>query len=87
LSEKLELPNKQNHREKPIATIEARAAMINTHRASKEDIKEVKEDVTALRSEMKAGFERIEHLLLAEQKRKIEDLEQRMKRVEDALAV
>jgi len=48
--------------------------------ASKEDIKE-------LRTEMQAGFERIEHLLLAEQKREIEDLKQRMKRLEDALAV
>jgi hypothetical protein len=46
-----------------------------------------KEDVAALRSEMKAGFERVENLLLEEQKRKIEDLEQRMKRLEDALAV
>jgi Spy/CpxP family protein refolding chaperone len=73
--------------EKPITTIEALAAMINRNMASKEDIKEVKEDVTALRSEMQAGFERIEHLLLAEQKREIEDLKQRMKRLEDALAV
>jgi hypothetical protein len=32
-----------------------------------------KEDMAALHSEMKAGFERIQHLLLAEQKRKIED--------------
>ena len=46
-----------------------------------------KEDMTALRSEMKAGFECIEHLLLAEQKREIEDLKKRMKRLEDALAV
>jgi hypothetical protein len=44
-----------------------------------------KEDVAALPSEMTAGFERIKHLLLAEQKRKIEDLEKRMKRLEDAL--
>jgi L-2-hydroxyglutarate oxidase LhgO len=66
--------------EKPITTIEALAAMINRNMASKEDIKE-------LRTEMQAGFERIEHLLLAEQKRKIEDLEKRMKRLEDALAV
>ena len=48
--------------------------------ASKEDIKE-------LRTEMQAGFDRIEHLLLAEQKREIEDFKQRMKRLEDALAV
>ena len=51
--------------------------MINKNMASKED-------VTELRSEMKAGFERIENLLLAEQKREIEDLK---KRLEDALAV
>jgi ribosomal protein L16 Arg81 hydroxylase len=61
-------------------TIEQLAAMINTHMAGKEDIQQ-------LRGEMKAGFEHIEHLLLAEQKRKIEDLEQRLKRLEDALAV
>jgi hypothetical protein len=54
--------------------------MINTHMASKEDIKE-------LRTEMKAGFERIENLLLAEQKREIEELQKRMKRLENALAV
>ena len=54
--------------------------MINTHMASKEDIKE-------LRTEMQAGFDRIENLLLAEQKREIEDLKTRMKRLEDALAV
>jgi hypothetical protein len=56
------------------------AALINETMASKEDIK-------TLRTEMQAGFERIENLLLAEQKRKIEDLEKRMKRLEDALAV
>lgn len=67
--------------------IEGLAELINETMASKEDIKEVKKDVTALRSEMKAGFDRIEHLLLAEQKREIEDLKTRMKRLEDALAV
>ena len=46
-----------------------------------------KEDVAALRSEMTAGFDRIEHLLLEEQRRKIENLEARMKTLEDALAV
>jgi L-2-hydroxyglutarate oxidase LhgO len=70
-----------------ITTIEGLATLINETMASKEDIKAVKEDVTALRSEMKAGFERIEHLLLAEQKREIEDLKTRMQRLEDALAV
>jgi hypothetical protein len=61
-------------------TIEALAAMINTHRASKEDIKE-------LRTEMKAGFERLENLLLAEQKLEIEDLKKRTKRLEDVVAL
>jgi L-2-hydroxyglutarate oxidase LhgO len=61
-------------------TIEGLAALINETMVSKEDIKE-------LRTEMQAGFERIEHLLLAEQKREIEDLKTRMKRLEDALAV
>jgi hypothetical protein len=70
-----------------ITTIEGLAELINETMASKEDIIEVKKDVTALRSEMKAGFERIEHLLLEEQRRKIEDLETRMKKLEDALAV
>jgi hypothetical protein len=36
---------------------------------------------------MRQGFERIERFLLAEQNREIEDLKQRMKRLEDALAV
>jgi polyhydroxyalkanoate synthesis regulator phasin len=71
-------------------TIEKLAEMINEgfkSTASKEDIKEVKQDMTALRSEMRAGFERIEHLLLEEQRRKIENLETRMKKLEDALAL
>ncbi|HEX9867474.1 MAG TPA: hypothetical protein VGC99_02585 [Candidatus Tectomicrobia bacterium] len=69
--------------EKNITTIEDLARMINEGfktTASKEDIKE-------LRTEMQAGFERVEHLLLAEQKREIEDLKKRMKRLEDAVAV
>jgi hypothetical protein len=64
-------------------TIETLAAMIN------EGFKTTatKDDVVALRTEMTAGFNRIDHLLLEEQKRKIEDLERRMKRLEDVLAV
>ncbi len=60
-------------------TIEELARMINEgfkNTATKEDIKGVN-----------ARLDRIEHLLLAEQKREIEDLKQRMKRLEDALAV
>jgi hypothetical protein len=63
-----------------ITTIEGLAALINETMASKEDIQD-------LRSEMRAGFDRIEHLLLEEQRRKIENLEARMKKLEDALAV
>jgi len=55
--------------------------------ASKEDIKE-------LRSEMNQKFEgvnsrlgKIENLLMENQKRKLEHLEARVKRLEDALAV
>ena len=63
-----------------ITTIEGLAALINDTMASKEDIND-------LRSEMRAGFERIENLLLEEQRRKIENLETRMKKLEDTLAL
>jgi hypothetical protein len=66
--------------EKLPTTIEGLAAMINTHMVSKEDVHALDKKVTE-------GFERIEHLLLAEQNREIEDLKQHMKRLEDALAV
>ena len=64
-------------------TIEKLAEMINEGfmgTASKEDIQE-------LRTEMQAGFDRIENLLLAKQEQRLNDLETRMKRLEDALAV
>jgi tetrahydromethanopterin S-methyltransferase subunit G len=51
--------------------------------ASKEDIKAV----TTRLDGIDGRLDRIEHLLLAEQKREIEDLQKRMKRLEDALAV
>jgi len=60
-------------------TIEKLAEMINEGfktTATKEDINRVE-----------VRLDRIEHLLLAEQKREIEDLKLRMKRLEDALAV
>jgi hypothetical protein len=44
--------------------------------ATKDDIKRVE-----------SRLDRIEHLILAEQKRDIEDLKQRMKKLEDALAI
>jgi L-2-hydroxyglutarate oxidase LhgO len=69
-------------------TIDQLAGMINTGvNDVKKDVGQLKTDVNQLQQEMQAGFERIEHLLLAEQKREIEDLKQRMKRLEDALAV
>jgi hypothetical protein len=46
-----------------------------------------KEDMKAMEDRLTTRLDRIEHLLLAEQKREIEDLKQRMKRLEDALAV
>jgi hypothetical protein len=46
-----------------------------------------KEDMSAMEDRLTTRLDRIEKLLLAEQKREIEDLKQRMKRLEDALAV
>jgi hypothetical protein len=56
---------------------------------SNEDFKSTatKEDLTALEDRLTTRLDRIEHLLVAEQKREIEDLKLRMKRLEDALAV
>jgi archaellum component FlaC len=65
-------------------TIDDLARMINAGFTDvTNDIGEVKQDMT----EVKQRLGRIEHLLLAEQKREIEDLKTRMKRLEDALAV
>jgi hypothetical protein len=64
-------------------TIEALPRMINegfTATASKEDVKALEDRVTT-------RLDRIETLLMEEQKRKIENLETRMKKLEDALAV
>jgi len=66
-----------------ITTIEDLAALINETMASKEDIKDVREDI----ANVNGRLDRIEHLLLEDQKRKIENLETRMKKLEDALAV
>jgi hypothetical protein len=66
--------------DKTITTIEGLAEMIQRTMASKEDVQALDRKVTE-------GFERIEHLLLAKQKRDTEDLKQRMKKLEDALAV
>jgi hypothetical protein len=65
---------------KEIKTIEDLAELMIRTMASKEDVQALDKKVTG-------GFDRIEHLLLAEQKREIEDLKTRMKRLEDAVAL
>ena len=66
-----------------ITTIEGLAALINETMASKEDITDVREDI----ANVNGRLDRIEHLLIEEQRRKIENLETRMKKLEDALAI
>ena len=73
----LNVGNMENH-----STIEALARMINegfTATASKEDVKALEDRVTT-------RLDRIETLLMEEQKRKIENLETRMKKLADPLA-
>jgi len=73
-----------------ITTIEDLAHMINEGfktTASKEDIKEFRAEVQQKFELVESRLDRIEHLLIEEQRRKIENLETRMKKLEDALAV
>jgi len=70
-----------------ITTIEGLAALINETMASKEDIKEFRAEVQQKFELVESRLDHIEHLLLEEQRRKIENLETRMKKLEDALAV
>jgi hypothetical protein len=63
-----------------IQTIEDLALLIQQTMASKEDM-------TAMEDRLTTRLDRIENLLLEEQKREIEDLKKRMTRLEDALAV
>jgi hypothetical protein len=70
-----------------ITTIEGLAALINETMASKEDVQALDYKIQALDTKVTEGFGRIEHLFLEEQRRKIENLEARMKKLEDALAV
>ena len=84
LREKLGLQNK--HMKKNLTIIEDLARMINEGfktTATKEDMNRVEVRLDGI--ETRLG--RIETLLLEEQKRKIENLETRMKKLEDALAV
>jgi oligoendopeptidase F len=70
-----------------ITTIEGLAEMIQRTMASKEDIKEFRAEVQQKFELVESRLDRIEHLLIEEQRRKIEHLETRMKKLEDALAV
>ena len=64
---------------KNVTTIEALAEMSQRTMASQEDLKTVNLRLDGIDS----CLDRIEHLLLAKQNRKIEDLESRMKKLED----
>jgi hypothetical protein len=71
-------------------TIDQLAAMIQEgfkSTATKADLTALEERVNTRLDGIDGRLDRIENLLLAEQKREIEDLKQRMKRLEDALAV
>jgi hypothetical protein len=71
-------------------TIDDLARMINEgfkSTATKSDLTAVQSDMASLRSEMTAGFEPIEYLLLAKQEQRLNELEARMKKLEDAPAV
>jgi oligoendopeptidase F len=70
-----------------ITTIEGLAEMIQRTMASKEDIKEFRAEVQQKFELVESRLDRIEHLLIEEQRRKIENLEMRMKKLEDALAI
>jgi hypothetical protein len=70
-----------------ITTVEGLAEMIQRTMASKEDIKEFRAEVQQKFELVESRLDRIEYLLIEEQRRKIENLETRMKKREDALAV
>jgi hypothetical protein len=61
--------------------------MIQRAMASKEDIKPVEYRLTTRLDGIESRLGRLENLLMEEQKRKIENLKTRMKKLEDALAV
>jgi hypothetical protein len=70
-----------------ITTIEGLTQLINETMASKEDIKEFRAEVKQNFEVVESRLDHIEHLLIEEQRRKIENLEARMKKLEDALAI
>lgn len=75
---------------KTTITIDQLAKMINQGfktTASKEDITAFEGRLTTRLDGIDSRLDRIEHFLLAEQKRDIEELKTRMKRLEDAVAL
>jgi DNA-binding FrmR family transcriptional regulator len=66
-----------------ITTIEGLAEMIQRTMASKEDIKRVRKDI----ADVNGRLDRIEQHILTDYARRIEALEQELKRLKDALAV
>ena len=72
---------------KGLAPQETVNAIMETVAETKENLTAVKEDIQEFRTEVQAGFSRIENLLLAKQEQRLNDLETRMKKLEDALAV
>jgi hypothetical protein len=73
--------------EKLPTTIEGLAAMIDTHMTGKEDIKGFRAEVNQKFEAVESRLDKIENLLIEEQKPKVENSEERVKRLEDALAV
>jgi peptidoglycan hydrolase CwlO-like protein len=61
--------------------------IMETVAETKEDMTAVKEEIREFRTEVHAGVSRIENLLLAKQEQRLNDLETRMKKLEDALAI
>jgi hypothetical protein len=66
--------------EKPITTIDDLAELMIRTMASKEDVKGLEERLTA-------RLDRIEHLILKDHGQRIEQLEQQVKKLMEALAV
>jgi hypothetical protein len=62
-------------------------AIRETTAETKEDMTTVQEDMKAMEGRLTTRLDRIEHLLLAKQEQRLNDLETRMKRLEDALAI
>jgi hypothetical protein len=70
-----------------IKTIEDLAVLIQRTMANKEDVHALDKNITEGFERVGSRLDRIEHLLLAKQEQRLDELEARMKRLEDALAV